>query len=61
MTFDKNIKEGATANDAVDRLREVKMRLENEQDHKERQHDWAVRFSLLVLIAMIIGYAIFRL
>jgi hypothetical protein len=29
-----------------DRLREVKMRLENEQDHKERQYDWVVRFSL---------------
>jgi hypothetical protein len=61
MTFDEKFKEGARASDAVDRLREVKMQLENEQDQKEQQHDWAVRFSLLVLIALIIGYAILRL
>ena len=61
MDFDEKFREGARTNDAVDRLREVKVRLENEQDLKERQCDWAVQFSLLVLIAMIIGYAILRL
>jgi hypothetical protein len=39
MTFDEKFKEGAKANDAVDLLREVKMRLENEQNHQERQND----------------------
>ena len=61
MTFDEKFKEGARANDAVDRLRELKTRLQNEQDHKERQHDSAVRFLLLVLIAMFIAYAILQL
>lgn len=61
MTFDEKFKEGARANDAVDRLREVKMQLEDEKRRKARQRDLAVRLSLLVLIASIIGYAILRL
>jgi hypothetical protein len=61
MTFDEKFKEGARANDVVDRLREVKMQWEDEKRRKARQHDLAVRLSLLVLIASIIGYAILRL
>jgi hypothetical protein len=55
------LKEEARANDAVDRLREVKEQLERERHRKEQQHDQAMRFALLVLIASIIGYAILRL
>jgi hypothetical protein len=40
MPFDEKFKEGAQANDAVDRLRELKTRLEIERANKERRATW---------------------
>lgn len=61
MSFDQKLKESARANDAVDRLRELRERQEIEQASRERTHDLLVRFWLLVVIALIVAYAIVQL
>jgi hypothetical protein len=61
MPFDDKFKEGARANDAVDRLREVKAKLKEEEERRERQTDAIVKGVLLALVAIIVGYAIVKL
>lgn len=60
MTFDEKFKERAQANDAVDRLRELKERLQEDQVRRERQCDLALRLGLTGLIILVVGYALVR-
>ena len=61
MSFDEKFKEGARANDAVDRLREVKVRLKEEQERRERLIGDIFRYAILAIVAGIVVYAVIKL
>lgn len=61
MSFDDKFKEGARANDAVDRLRELKVRLKGEQERRQHIRGEIVRYTLLAVIAAAVVLAYIRL
>ena len=61
MEFDEHLKELARARDAVDRLHEIKVRLEKEEENRELKQDIALRAVLVAIIAGIVLYAYTRI
>ena len=61
MSFDSKVKELAKAHDAVDRLQELQDEMELRAKGRARLHDRAVRATIFILTAFIVGLAIWQL
>lgn len=55
------LRELARANDTIDRLREVKLSLEQDARRRERLNDLVMRSVLLLLIAGVLALAVYNL
>ncbi len=61
MAFDPKLKELARAHDAVDRLKDVEARIQQDEEDRAKLHDAIVRGAILGLLAVVIIIAVYKL
>lgn len=57
MVYDDKFKDRAKAEDSVDRLAELKTRLEEERESVARFRDEIIRLTLVIGLGLVVAYA----
>ena len=61
MVFDQQTKDLARAHDAVDQLREVQLRIRDDEDSRQSVHDAIIRGAIVGLTVYLVVFAYFQL